>query len=117
MLHFGGLFCILGGHGETHFLVSAAQSAAKVCVGKYGSTIHGASDRIDSQGVRRIGVDKQSNWRELGDSDRLFLFGPKKRKFDPFGESLRASSGSCWPAAMSSTVLGAGNANRIRRHT
>jgi len=79
MPHFSGLFCIVGGHGETHFLVSAAQSAAKVCVGKYGSTIHGASDGIDSQGVRCIGVDKQSNWREPEDSERLFLFGPKKK--------------------------------------
>jgi hypothetical protein len=86
----------------------------KSLFGKYGSTIHGASDGIDSQGVRRIGVDKQSNWRELGDSLRLFLFGTKKRKFDPFGEGLRVSSGSCWPAAMSSTVLGARNANRFR---
>jgi hypothetical protein len=97
MLHFSGLFCFVSGRGETHFLVSAAQSAAKVSVGKYGSTIHGASDRADSQGVRCIGVDKQSNWRELEDSERLFLFGPKKRKFDPFGESFRASSGAAGP--------------------
>ena len=45
MLPFSGLFCIVGGHGETNFPVSAAQFAAKVSVGKYGSTIHGASDR------------------------------------------------------------------------
>jgi hypothetical protein len=112
MLHFSGLFCIVSGRGETHhFLVPAAQFAAKVSVGKYGSTIHGASDRIDSQGVRFVAVDKQSNWRELEDSERSFLFGPKKEKFYPFGESLRANSGSCWRAAMSSTVLGARNAN------
>jgi hypothetical protein len=117
MLHSSGLSCIVSGRGETHFLVSAAQSAAKVSVGKYGSTIHGASDRADSLGVRCIGVDKQSNWRELEDSERLFLFGPKKKSSIRVGGSLRASSGSCWPAAMSSTVLGARNANRIRRRT
>jgi hypothetical protein len=79
MLHFSGLFCIVSGRGENHFPVSACSLRPKsLLVNTARPSMAQATGSIPKESVVSAWISNP-DWRELGDSDRLFLYGPKKK--------------------------------------